>query len=327
MKKSKSKKILSGLFFCILLASSFFTYQYYFKIPTIRLAVNEWPGFAPAVYAQVLGLYKKYDIPIEIVYSPGTIQSNSWFLNKQIDGITGVLADIVLLKANGSNAQALLFVDSSKEADTLVARPDIKDVTELKGKTIGIDSLNSFSHLFVLKILERNGLSERDVFFKVVPFDQVTEALVKNEVQAAHTWDPELRNALSAGFKRIAVAGDIPGVILDCIVFERRLLQQYPQVFKKFILAFYEAQDLMLQNPYYAANQMKYFFRNDPKVFASSFKELHFIDIMENKRRMDPNAPDSFLAEALKLNEFYLKRGQTYESDLHEDILAKDFQL
>ncbi len=49
--------------------------------------------------------------------------------------------------------------------DRLVVRPTIKSMEELKGKRIGIFRFGSASHLRVLNILPRYGLTERDVAF------------------------------------------------------------------------------------------------------------------------------------------------------------------
>ena len=44
----------------------------------------------------------------------------------------------------------------------LVARPGIRSVKQLKGKTIGVE-LGFVAHLLVLKALEENGMQESDV--------------------------------------------------------------------------------------------------------------------------------------------------------------------
>ena len=293
--------------------------------PRIRLTVIEWPGYAPALYAQILGLYKKNNLPIDVVFSSSPVDSTGRMTDEKVEGISTVLSDLILLRSNGVPAQALLFTDYSQAADSLVARPEIKNVEQLKGKTIGIDALNSFSHVFVLKTLERHGLTERDVQFKVVPFDQVTDALQANTVQAAHTWDPGLGQALRGGYHRIATAGEIPNIVLDCIAFREDLLKQYPEIFKKFIDVFYEAQTQMLADPEGAARKMESFYHNDPQEFAAEFKELHFIDARENLQRWQDSSDDSFLKQAQSLSEFFLKRGQTSEADLHEKFKADGY--
>ncbi len=65
----------------------------------------------------------------------------------------------------------------------------IKDVAELKGKTIGVNVLNNIGTLLVSALLQDDGMSVKDVRFKAVPFPQMAQALQDHEVDAA--WLPE----------------------------------------------------------------------------------------------------------------------------------------
>ena len=323
MQTLQNRKIFIFLVVVSLVVASNLSYRYFFKVPKIRIAVSEWGGYAPAVYAEVLGLYAQNSLPIQIVKSSGPMESNEWISSEKVEGVGSVLTDAISLRGSGVPAKVLLFADFSEKADSIVSLPEIKSISQLRGKTIGIDGLNSFSHVFVLQILKKYGLSERDVFFKVVNYGQVTELLQKKQIQAAHTWDPELRKALENGFQRIATAGDVPGTIIDCFIFNEDVIKENPDIMKKFIAVFYEAQKKMLENPHEAAEQMKYFFKNDPDAFAASFKDLHFVDEEENYKRIKSDGEDSFYSEALKINNYFLKRGQTNDSTLHEDIISR----
>lgn len=323
----KNKNIFILVFVFILLVAGFLSYRYWNRTPVLRVAVSEWAGSAPVIYAQVLGLYDKYDIPVEFIYTKNPTQSYEYLKADQVDGVFAVLTDLILLRSVGFGVKAAFFTDYSEEGDSIISQPEIKDIKSLKGKTIGIDGFNTFSHVFVLKTIEKHGLRERDVYFKLIPFDRALLALQNKEVDAAHTWDPILREALIQGYRRIATAKEIPSVILDCFAFKDEILNRHPGLVAQFAKIYYEAQKKMLENPFKAAQDMKYFFKNDPDVFAHSFKDLHFITREENQRRMRHETPDSFSTEALEINLFYLKRGQTSESDLHHQVIMEDSTL
>ncbi len=323
----KNKNIFILVFVFVLLIAGGVIYQYLNRTPVLRIAVSEWAGSAPAIYAQVLGLYDKYNVQVELIYTKNPTESYELLKAEQVDGAFAVLTDLILLRSVGLGIKAAFFTDYSEDGDSIIALPEIQDIKSLKGKTIGIDGFNTFSHVFVLKTLEKHGLQERDVFFKLIPFDKALLALQNKEVDAAHTWDPTLREALILGYRRIATAKEIPGVILDCFAFKDEILNQYPGLVAHFTKIYYEAQEKMLVDPFRAAQDMKYFFKNDPDVFAHSFKDLHFISREENQRRMKDSAADSFSKEALGINLFYLKRGQTSESDLHHRVIIESSSL
>ena len=63
----------------------------------------------------------------------------------------------------------------------------VTNLADVKGKRIGVDVINTFSHFFVLKSLEKVGLGEGDVQFVNVPVQNVTSALQKGQIFAGHT--------------------------------------------------------------------------------------------------------------------------------------------
>lgn len=65
----------------------------------------------------------------------------------------------------------------------------IKDVAELKGKTIGVNVLSNIGTLLVGALLRDNGMSVKEVHFKTIPFPQMAKALQDHEIDAA--WLPE----------------------------------------------------------------------------------------------------------------------------------------
>ena len=63
-------------------------------------------------------------------------------------------------------------------------------IKDLKGKTIGVERINSFSHLFVLTALEKAGLRESDFFIKNIGAQYVADAIGRGEIDAGHTYGP-----------------------------------------------------------------------------------------------------------------------------------------
>ena len=63
-----------------------------------------------------------------------------------------------------------------------------------------------FHIYFVLKSLEKVGLSEGDVQFVDVPVQNVTSALQKGQIFAGHTYEPFISDAVKKGFKILFTA-------------------------------------------------------------------------------------------------------------------------
>ncbi len=298
------------------------------KRPKIKIAINEWSGFAPVVYAQEMGLYKKNNLDVEIILTPGMNESTEIFMKREADAICTVLSDSLVMRSNGVDARVVLIADSSLTGDVIIANSKIKSIKDLKNKYIGIDALNSFSHVFVLEALAKYGIKESEVHFKIIPYYEVARTLSKGIIDAAHTWDPGKREALRAGHHVIFNAKEIPGMISDTITFNERFINKNPEEVKTFTNIFFEAQNEMLKNPKAAAAKMAHFFKNNPEEFYGTFKDIHFTTKEESHKMIYAvDDPASAQANLKKYNKFFLERGQVADRELYRKaLMSGDWQ-
>lgn len=291
----------------------------------IRIGLNEWPGYAPLVYAETLDLYRKYDLNVDLVYLKNPTDGVERFKAGEIDGLAIVVADLLMLLSGGYPIQGVLLTDYSGSGDSILSKTPIREPRDMVGKTLGIDSLNSFSHAFVIAWLEKNGLTERDVQFKVVPFDQMVEKIKLGEIFAGHTWEPEIQRARSDGLVIIGSASDVPGFVLETVGLHRKLIDSKPEFVKKFVNVFYLAQKEMLKDPTKSAKEMQRFFKNDPEAFAASFSTIHHIDYSESRQMLALDGEGSVRPLVKKVNQFFLERGQVNSASLYRDALTGEF--
>ncbi len=292
------------------------------KKSKIIIGVNEWFGFAPMVYAERKGYFKENNIDIELRLFEGQAQSNRAFENRATNGLLTVLTDVVYLRGIGVPIRIAAVTDLSLYGDAIIAQPQIKSLKELKGKTIGLDSLNSFSEYFVTEALLKEGLNPKDVTFKIIPYNKIAEALKNNIVQAAHSWDPGKRVAIEQGMKVIFYAGQIPNSVIDTLSFSEEIIQEQPENIKKIVELFFKARDEMYKDPYQGAVVTSSFFNNDPKSFADSLKEIHLYSLKENLDLMNrKNEMSQIEAYAKNINEFFFAKGVVKNNELYKNIM------
>ncbi len=133
-------------------------------------------------------------------------------------------------------------------------------MAEVQGKKIGVQGINSFSHLFILKALEKAGLNEGDVEFVDVPAQNVTRALEKGEIITGHTYEPYTSEALKKGYKILFTAGSIPGIINTVLAFRSDVVEQRPQEIQEIVKSLIEAED------YYTSNKAFRSMRVSPSI-------------------------------------------------------------
>jgi NitT/TauT family transport system substrate-binding protein len=208
------------------------------KIP-IKLGITLWvPNFL-AYIAQEKGYFKKNNVEVNMTLLQNYNNVINNYSNGEFDGIFTVYSDAIIQHSTGIDTKVVYNVDSSFKADAIVGKGN--NLSDVKGKKIGVDGINSFSHFFVLKSLENAGLEEGDVQFVNVPAQNTTQALQKDQIFAGHTYAPFLSDALKKGYKILSTGATIPGIITNVMAFHSSIVEQRPQDLQNIIRSMDEA--------------------------------------------------------------------------------------
>jgi NitT/TauT family transport system substrate-binding protein len=152
-----------------------------------------------------------------------------------------VYADSLIQNAEGINTKVVYNLDTSTIGDVIVGNGN--NLSEAKGKKIGVDGINSYSHLFVLKSLEKVGLNEGDVEFVTMPAHNISDALKEGKIFAGYTYVPYISDLVKNGYKILSTALDIPGVITDVVSFHSDIVEQRPQDIQNVVKSLIEAKE------------------------------------------------------------------------------------
>jgi NitT/TauT family transport system substrate-binding protein len=98
----------------------------------------------------------------------------------------------------------------------VVAQSDIKTILNLKGKKLGAN-LGGFSEVFVSEMLKTSKLTSDDVSLVKAEALEVPLGIKNNAIQAGHTWEPYLSEALKLGAHILFTSKQTPGLILDVV--------------------------------------------------------------------------------------------------------------
>lgn len=152
------------------------------------------------IVAKQEGLFKKNGLDVELIH----IASSS-------RGIQAILAgEIGFSFMDGSNAAqatlkganiALVAGATNRQVFSLLAKPEFKRITDLRGKKIGITRIGSSTHTSALYALGSAGLKPSD--YQILPLVEVPNiytALVAGQVDAGVMSPPTNGRAKKAGF-------------------------------------------------------------------------------------------------------------------------------
>jgi ABC-type nitrate/sulfonate/bicarbonate transport system substrate-binding protein len=115
--------------------------------------------------AKEAGLFKKYSLDFDLVHiaSSPTVTAAMLGGNAEV-ALTGGEG---IIRAYVQGATDFVFIGSVKNLLThsLLAKPEIKKIEDLKGKKIGINRIGSNPHYFTVQVLRQAGVDTRDVQF------------------------------------------------------------------------------------------------------------------------------------------------------------------
>jgi len=288
----------------------------------IKIAINQWPGHSFAFIAQEKGFFEKNGVNVELVLDERYSVSQQRFVSNEVDGLFEVIADTVFRNAR-ENLAKVVYVDVINDGDVIVGSVD--SVSELKGKTIGVGTVSSFSYLLALKTLESNGLDEGDIFIQIVSAQDVVNRLDNGNIQAGVTWEPTKSLAVEKGYKILSTSGDYPYLLSNVLSFDVNIIKERPDDIRNIVKSFFEARDFLETNPDEAISIMSESVGIPENVIRDGISAVWFPDLEENSRVMDPSIDPALKNIIDDMIEFYTERGRISQTLTFEDIVEPKF--
>lgn len=287
----------------------------------IKLGLNVWvTNFLPFI-AQEKGFFEKNNVNVQLTLVPDYLQMIDGYYSGQFDGIMGVYADVIFQHSQGIDSKVVFAVDYSDTADAVVGKQNGNNTTvnfinnslaEVQGKKIGVQGINSFSHLFILKALEKAGLTEGDVEFVDLPAQNVTRALEKGEIIAGHTYEPYTSEALKKGYKVLLTAGSIPGIINTVLAFRSNVVEERPQDIQAIVKSLVEAENYYASNKADALKIMSLKSGIGENDIVAGFDGIRILSLSDNIKAMNSKSNDtaSLYLTGNEISNFFVNRGQ-----------------
>jgi len=143
----------------------------------------------------------------------------------------------------------------------LFAREPIRNVGDLKGRRVGIQTLASSGHLYLAIMATYVGLdAERDIEWVVPPDGKAMELFAAGETDAFLGFPPEPQELRARGFNRVilSTASDRPwSQYFCCMIYGNRAwVRAHPVATKRFLRAVFKAAEFCKADPEDAARRL-----------------------------------------------------------------------
>jgi NitT/TauT family transport system substrate-binding protein len=292
----------------------------------IKLGFDLWAPDLLTYVAQEKGYFKKNNVDVNITLLQNYGDVIKTYINGDFDGIFTVYSDAILQNSLGIDTKVVYNVDTSSYADEIVGNGN--NLSEAKGKKIGVQGINSFSHFFVLKSLEKAGLTEGDAEFVDVPVQNISEELQKGNIFAGHTFDPFADDAIKKGFKVLSTGADVPGTITSVLAFHSDIVQQRPQDIQNIVKSMIEAKQDYDNNKEHDISIMSLKSGLSKDKIIEGINNVKLLDLnynIQNSMNRTSNSTTSLFASGKDIAKFYTDRGVISEYPNIEDLVDSQF--
>lgn len=220
-------------------------------LPPFRIVIQAtWPTYGAVYLAQEKGFFAKHGVQVTLSHEPGYVQSLNPYKEGKADATFVMLADAILLNAEGVPNRFVYAVDYSDTGDMIIASPEINRLEDLKGKKVSIDGFYTFSHLMVLKLLKSHGINEGEFeMVNIIEPTKVLAALESGEIQAGHMYGLSINKAFEKGYKMVGKAGDVPHLMIEGLVVNADVIKARPQQVQGVVNALAEAMNFLQRHP------------------------------------------------------------------------------
>lgn len=214
----------------------------------VTLGTTSWPTNMFFYLAEEKGYFEENGVDVTIQDFSSTTESTNAFVGGQLDFVTFASSETISPFAQGGEFSIVLETDKSNGSEGLVATSDIKTIEDLKGKTVATQ-LYSVDHMFLLTLLDENGMSEDDVNIVDMSIQESGNAFIAGQCDAACIWDPYFSQAKEAGGTELFSSADDPDLITDVLGASKSLCEDDPETVTAVVKSFFQAVDYWRENP------------------------------------------------------------------------------
>lgn len=212
----------------------------------LKVAVlTSWPGYALMFLGRKQGFLSGQEVTF--FNTVNLAESADLLLTGKVDAAALTLDEILRVVDQGVPLTVLAVIDVSAGADAVLAKREIKNLADLKGKSIGVENSN-LGAIMLAKLLEAAKLKRDDVHIVPMGYEHL-KSLEQNHLDAIITYEPTPTQLEKMGYTRLFDSRSLPNLIVDLLVVRQDREKQHINALKMLIKAHFQALKLWQTNP------------------------------------------------------------------------------
>lgn len=167
----------------------------------------------------------------------------------------------------------IVFLGTMRPFWGLVVRPEVKSVTDLKGKSLGVPGLLGSQQISAKFILKHYGLDpDKDVIYRVVDTGTRIAAIQSGSIDSSMMDYGEAFRAKKTGLKFLVNAADLHGLLAGGLAVNVKKLKEQPDQVLRMLKAMTRALRYIQENPEGTQQVMMSWLRLDREMAAGIYE-------------------------------------------------------
>src|ERR671914_974837 len=243
------------------------------------------------------GLFKKHGVDVELIHIPSSSRGIQAILAGEIsfsfmDGVNAAQAHL-----KGDNL-ALVAGATNRQVFSLMAKPEFKRITDLRGKKIGITRIGSSTHTSALFALASAGLKTND--YQLLPLLEVPNiytALAAGQIDAGVMSPPTNARAKRSGFVELMnIAKEGPEFVSVAVGTSRSYIKANEETVRRVVRAYAEGVQMFKGNKAAALRMIQKQLKvSDPEIQEDTYNQ--FRDYLEYPPYVSRKGMEAVLGE------------------------------
>ena len=201
----------------------------------ITIGYSDWPGWVAWQVAIDKGWLKDAGLDVTFQWFDYSASMDAFAAGK-LDANLMTNGDTLVTGSGGGKGIIIMATDYSNGNDTVIAKPNIKDIKALKGKKVGVE-VGLVDHLLLLDAFKKNGVDPKDVTLVNSKTNELPQVLASGQVDAVACWQPISGQAMKAvpGSRPVWTSKQSPGLIYDVLAVKPSMLASHKDDWIKLI--------------------------------------------------------------------------------------------
>lgn len=284
---------------------------------TLRVGLNDWLGYAIAIYAKEAKLFEKHGIKVDLVEFSNQQDNIRATIRGSQDMSFVTLWEAMQVDPSNDRPVVILVADISHGSDGIVTRKGLNSLGDLKGKKVGA-KLGTVSHLILLEALKSVEIKPEEIEIVSVSNEKGAELLKSQALDAAVMWQPLLsKTQVATDGKIIFTTEYVDSLVIDVLVTGAKNLATNQKNLAKFIAAWFDAIQDVESTPDKVFNIISTQIGETKESVATGYKGIIKGDIALNKRMF---ARDGRLKQSIQEIKQLLQEDLRHSKIIRDDV-------